>query len=237
MYQKAWSDDYDLAAYSGRLARNGIDRMIEIIMQATEEVVIMCIGPLVNIAEAARREPRIVGKTRIVGMLGSIRSGWSPTDPPVSEYNVICSTASARYVFKSWKDGKITLTPLDTCGRIRLTGELYARWKTEALSGKSKVSAAILQNFDAWQQVRKLKPLKGSVVFDDCSSTLFDTVAVFLAFSHQYLAMETLNLAIENDGKMVICEQADKGTKVVCAMDWTDMPAFEQFLVDRLLLH
>lgn len=239
MYHYGWAKDYDLATYGGRLSRNGIDRMIEIIMQATEEVVIMCIGPLVNIAEAVRKEPRIVAKSRIVGMLGSLRSGWGPREPAVAEYNIICSTPSAQQVLQSWK-GKICLTPLDTCGRVWLSGELYQRWKTEALTGNSKVSMAILQNFELWQQNRKLKPLKGGPVFETCSSTLFDTVAVFLAFSSEHLIMETLNIRIENTGVMKICEQGaseEQGSEVLLATAWTNKAAFEQFLVDRLLLH
>lgn len=238
MYHEAWAGDYDLNAYSGRLARNGVDRLVELVLASEEEVVIMCIGPLVNIAKAAQKDKRIVQKSRIVGMLGSLRSGWFAGTPPVSEYNVICSTGSAKVVFKKWRGkGKIVLTPLDTCGRIFLDGPLYQEWKEGAASGKSKVSLAILQNFEEWTAKRQPKAYSnGDVILKDASSTLFDTVAVHLAYSSEYLKMEEVNVKIENDGKMTeFLEPNDDTSPVIFATEWTDMQGFNRFLVDRLL--
>ena len=238
MYHEAWAGDYDVNAYSGRLARDGIGRLIELVMASEEEVVILCIGPLVNIAKAAQREKKIVQKSRIVGMLGSLRSGWFAGTPPVSEYNVICSTGSAKVVFQKWRGkGKIILTPLDTCGRIFLDGSLYQEWKTGASSGKSKVSRAILENFEEWAAKRQPKAYSnGDEILKDASSTLFDTVAVHLAFSTDYLKMEEVNVKIENDGKMTeFAEPNDETSPVLFATEWTDMPGFARYMVDRLL--
>jgi inosine-uridine nucleoside N-ribohydrolase len=212
--------------------------MVEIVMKSTEEITIICIGPLVNLAEAVRRDSKFSEKTKIVAMLGSLRSGWFPDHPPVSEYNVICSTKSAQKVFQTWHgDGKIVITPLDTCGRVFLSGQLYSDWKVHAISGKSAVSLGIYQNFDLWTQKRKPKPMSdGKVLFEDCSSTLFDTVAVFLAFSTDFLKMENLHIVIENDGKMKEVPQGTPGSSpVLCATEWTDMEAFNKFLVERLI--
>jgi hypothetical protein len=56
-------------------------------------------------------------------------------------------------------------------------------------------------------------------------------VAVYLAFSEELLVMEKLGIRVTDDGYTVIDEDA----KVVnCAMDWRDLPAFEDFLVKRL---
>lgn len=240
MYHESWAGDYALRGYSGRLSRNGVDRLVELVMSSDEEIVICCIGPLVNIAKAVQLEKKIVGRTRIVGMLGSLRSGWYEGTPPVSEYNVICSTKSARLVFEKWREnGKITLTPLDTCGRIYLHGALYQEWKAGAESGKSKVSKAILENFKEWYDKRQPKPYNnGDKIFENASSTLFDTVAVLLAFSTtQYVKMEVVNVKIEHDGKMTEMETAIDGetSPVSFATEWTDMPGFSRFLVDRLL--
>ena len=238
MYHEGWAGDYELSSYAGVLSRDGIVRMNEIIMKSSEEIILICIGPMVNIAKAASLDKRIVERTRIVTMLGSLRSGWFPHSPPVSEYNVICSTKSAQSVFRRWgSKGKITMTPLDTCGRVYLSGSLYATWKSAAADGSSKVSLAILQNFEEWAKKRQPKPNPaGQIILEEASSTLFDTVAVFLAFSHDFLKMEELNLSIANDGKMTILDEATENTSIVnCATEWTDMDAFCQLLVERLL--
>jgi hypothetical protein len=60
---------------------------------------------------------------------------------------------------------------------------------------------------------------------------LFDTVAVYLAFSEAGLEMETLTLAVRDDGLTAIDPAGDP---VRIAADWTDYPAFEALLVDRL---
>lgn len=238
MYHEGWAGSYDLNAYAGRLSRDGVDRLIDIVMASDEEVIIMCIGPLVNIAKAAQREKKIVQKSRIVGMLGSLRSGWFEGTPPVSEYNIICSTGSAKVVLQKWRGkGKIVLTPLDTCGRIVLNGPLYQEWKQAASAGNSKVSLAILQNFEEWAAHRKPKPYKsGEAVLEDASSTLFDTVAVHLGYSTEFLKMEEIHVKIENDGKLTeFAEANDETSPVLFATEWTDMPGFSRFMVDRLL--
>lgn len=75
-----------------------------IIQQAKEnpgEVVIICIGPLTNLAMAIRKEPelpRLVKETIIMG------GGW--TQPlecmtPVAEFNMFCDPEAAKIVFHS----------------------------------------------------------------------------------------------------------------------------------------
>jgi len=64
-------------------------------------------------------------------------------------------------------------------------------------------------------------------------SVLFDTVAVYLAFSEAGLGleMETLNLAVGDDG-LTAFDPAGDPVRVAAAR--TDYAAFEALLVDRL---
>ena len=57
---------------------------------------------------------------------------------------------------------------------------------------------------------------------ETASSILFDTVAVYLAFTADLLVM---------DGMMKI---DDSAARMDCATEWRDLVAFEDFLVDRL---
>ena len=63
------------------------------------------------------------------------------------------------------------------------------------------------------------------------SSILYDTVAVYMAFSEDLLEMETLPIRVADDAMMVVDESAQQ---VRCAMDWKDLPAFEQLVAGRL---
>jgi hypothetical protein len=63
------------------------------------------------------------------------------------------------------------------------------------------------------------------------SSTLFDTVAVYLALKNDLLQMENLGIRVTNDGFTVIDEKAKK---ISCATEWKDLGAFENVLVERL---
>ncbi len=63
------------------------------------------------------------------------------------------------------------------------------------------------------------------------SSVLFDTVAIHLARSSEWLRMEELPIVVSDDGFTRI---DSRGKPVNCAMAWTDKAAFDRFLVDRL---
>jgi hypothetical protein len=65
----------------------------------------------------------------------------------------------------------------------------------------------------------------------DRSTVLFETVAVYLAFSEAGLEMETLNLAVRDDGRTA---RDLAGDPVRVAAARTDYAAFEAPLVDWL---
>jgi inosine-uridine nucleoside N-ribohydrolase len=110
----------------------------------------------------------------------------------------------------------MTITPLDTCGLVVLQGEKYKK----VCDSKDPIAKAVIENYNIWA--------KGT---PDRSSVLFDTVAVYLSFSEELLSMEKLGIRVTDDGYTV----EDKNAKVInCAMDWKDLSAFEDFLVERL---
>ena len=91
-------------------------------MQST----LISIGPLPNIAAALEREPKIAARTRFVGMHGSVRRNYRGLPGQDAEYNVNTHITAAQKVFTApWKE--IVITPLDTCGVIRLEGERYQK--------------------------------------------------------------------------------------------------------------
>ncbi|MBM3497119.1 MAG: nucleoside hydrolase [Armatimonadetes bacterium] len=193
----------------------------EAIHASPDPVTLICIGAVPNIAAALARDPSLVNNARFVGMHGSVRRGYGDGSAPAPEANVVNGPAELRAVFAAPWD--CTVTPLDTCDRVRLLGEKY-----QAVRGCEEPGPrALMENYRLW------KPgwIQGGPPVETASTTLFDTVAVYLAFTEDLLVMEDLALRVTDDGYTVV----DETQKTVhCAMDWRDLGAFEDLLVERL---
>lgn len=216
-----WVEGYDLKKYAGGVNKDGVGAMINTIMKSKEKITLIAIGPVPNIAEALRREPRIAEKVKFVGMHGSVRKGYGGADKISPEYNVAVHTADCQEVFKAGWD--MVITPVDTCGMVMLRDQQYQRVR----HSKDPVTQALMECYKMWLDYLKLPP----VDWDRFSSTLFDTVAVYLAFSEDLLVMEDLGIRVTDDGLTMI---DDKAKHMRVATSWKDLNAFQEFLVDRL---
>jgi len=215
--QSAWIEGYDLKSYPGKVHRDGVKAIIDTIMQSPRPVTLIATGPIPNVAAALKREPRIAERARFVGMHGSVRLGYGGSKNVSAEYNVRADPKSCQKVFTApWE---MTITPLDTCGLVHLKGAKYRAVR----DSKDPVAAAIIENYRIWSKDKKQAESR--------SSTLFDTVAVYLAFSERLVKMEKLGIRVTDKGYTVI-DPAAKIMKV--ATEWKDMAAFEDLLVRRL---
>jgi inosine-uridine nucleoside N-ribohydrolase len=222
--QAAWVRGYNLNTYPGKVYPDGVQALIDTIMSSREPVTLLAIGPLPNVAAALEREPRIAQRARFVGMHGSVRVGYGRGTRPAPEYNVKQNPAACQKAFTAPWD--ITITPLDTCGIVDLDGERYARLRRST----DPIARAILENYQIWsgtQQRRAGQPDP----FETRSSTLFDTVAVYLAYTDRLLKMERLPIAVTDDGMTVIRPGAKE---INVATEWRDLDGFRDHLVERL---
>lgn len=221
--QAEWIKGYNLHRYPGKVYSDGVQAMIDLIMKSPEPITLLCIGPLPNIAEALKREPRIAEKARFVGMHGSLRVGYGGNKNKVdAEWNVRADAKACQAVFAApWE---ITITPLDTCGLIVLRGERYAKVR----DSKHPVARAILENYRVWEADRTKGDTKA---VESHSSTLFDCVAVYLAVAQDLCTMEQLGVKITDDGFTRI---DPAGKMVRAATAWKDQGAFEELLVRRI---
>lgn len=215
--QAAWVEGYALADYPGTVHEDGVGAMIETIMTSPVPVTVLCIGPVPNIPAALERQPRIVENARFVGMHGSLRRGYGGSENVSAEYNVRANPAACRAAFEPGWD--VTITPLDTCGIIRLDGERFRR----LYESDDPLLQALMENYRVWAR-SNLDPTSRS-------SVLFDTVAVYLAFSEDLLMIEELPVVVSDDGFTRIDEA---GTTIRAATEWKDLDAYLDFLVDRL---
>lgn len=220
--QGPWVADYDLAKYPGKVHEDGVAALIDAIMSSPRPITLICIGPMPNIRAALAKQPEIAKRARFVGMHGSIRRGYGGSPKPHAEYNVKRDPKACQAVFTApWP---MTITPLDTCGIVRLRGEKYRK----VAESDAPLAKAVIENYRIWW--RASNPNKPDDKLD-ASSVLFDTVAVYLAFASELLNMERLNIVVTDDG---FTRERPEGKAMDCAMSWKDLGAFEDLLVARL---
>jgi purine nucleosidase len=104
--------------------RHGVDVIIDTVLaHPPGEVTLVPVGPLTNIALAARKEPAIVERVaEVVLMGGGYRTG---NRTPVAEFNIACDPEAAAIVFReSWP---VTMVGLDLTHQALATPEVVAR--------------------------------------------------------------------------------------------------------------
>ena len=223
--QSGWIGDYRLEDYPGTVYHDGVRALIDTIMQSREPVTLLCIGPVPNIAEALRREPAIAGNAHFVGMHGSIYKGYDGVATPAAEWNVKSDAKALQQVFAAPWD--CTITPLDTCGLVTLTGANYQR----IYGSDDPWLKALIENYRSWLPLAPfIKPGTDPGLM---STTLFDTVAVHAAYTREFMVMEDLPLRVTDDGYTVV--DSRNGRLVLCATKWQDIQAFKDRLTDTLL--
>jgi purine nucleosidase len=94
----------------------------DLVRASPDEITIVALGPLTNIAKAFQRDPdlaKIVGRVVISG--GAVAVSGNMT--PAAEFNIFCDPAAARAVFRSASTK--TLVPLDVTSRVMLSFDLF----------------------------------------------------------------------------------------------------------------
>ncbi len=209
--QIAWAEDYDLARYPGGVNQDGVGAIIDTVASTTDAVTLIVIGPCPNIPKLLQRAPAIVNHVRVVAMSGSVDRGYGGAHAPDAEYNVRADIAAAQAMYRAGWD--LTITPLDTCGEIRLRGIGYQDMLHMANSTpRNLLVNAIQEAYQVWVKA-------GNARLDTQvrSSVLFDTVAVYLSFDQSLVEMEDLKLKVDHRGYTV---RDPNGKTVHTAMRW-----------------
>ncbi len=217
-----WIKDYEISRYPGAVHENGTEVLCSTIMDSLDPLTIIAIGPLGTVGEALKMNPKITENSRFVGMHGSIRIGYKGSNSPHREFNVKRNIKACREVFQApWEK---TITPLDTCGNIVLSGLLYERF----LKCDNLIVRSIKENYEVWK--KKIIP-KLTMAKKNETSILFDTVAIYLGFSEELINIEELKIEVTDSGSTQISE---RGNLIRCATSWKDVQAFKSLLINRL---
>ncbi len=222
-----WIAGYDLGKYPGKVYQDGIGALIDLVQASKQPVTIVAIGPVPSLALALKRAPGIAAKCRLVGMYGSFDVGYGE-GPPSAETNVRVDPPGLRAVLSApWRD--VLLTPLDTCGSVSLTGERYhAIWSSTA----DPTLRALIESYCTFAS---RQTWMNCDFFALRSTTLFDCVAVYLAYSEDLVETETIRFDITDDG--YTRRSATGAFTARVAIRWKNRDGFEAQLAGRLLGH
>lgn len=104
--------------------RHAVDLIIETVMShPAGEITLVPVGPLTNIAMAARREPRIVERVHEVVLMGGGYSRGNTT--AAAEFNIFADPESAHIVFdERWP---VTMVSLDLTHQAQATPDVIER--------------------------------------------------------------------------------------------------------------
>ena len=158
-------------------------------------------------------------------MFGSFDAGYDGKAPS-AEFNVKVNPAGFRTVLSApWRD--ILLTPLDTCGRVSLGGERYhAIWSATA----DPMLRALIASYCVFAPRQNWMACD---YFPVRSTTLYDCVAVYLAYSEDLVETETIQFEVTDDG--FTRRSASGPFRARVAIRWKSRDGFEAQLAGRLL--
>lgn len=216
--QSDWVGEFELKDYPGKVRYDGAQAIVDTIMASPEPVTIISTGPATLSAAALKLEPAIAARARFIGMDGSVRLGYGGAPTPAVEYNVKIDPAALRAVFAAdWLS--CSITPVDTCGLLILDGDDMQTVRNSS----DPFARACIRNSEVWLPNAPWMPKDFDLTKN--SSTLFDAVAVVMAYDESDLVMETLNLTVTDEGMTLI---DPKGRPVRVATSWKDLAGFKK---------
>ncbi len=158
------------------------------VRSAPEQVTILCLGPLTNLARAFQRDPSLpllVGQVIISG--GSLRCSGNVT--PAAEFNMFHDPLAARAVFRS--AATRILIPLDVAEQVKLTLDIIEQLPAESSRAGRLLRHLIPFAFRSYRQHLGLE-----------SIFLQDVVALTAALHPELFEMEEMSGDVETSGEL-----------------------------------
>ena len=210
-FQFQWAEDFTALSAA---ATPAADLIVAQARKHPGELVLMAVGPLQNVADALRKEPRLPQLVkRLVLMSGCVYdSKWGL----VAEWNVEQAIEDARLVYAA--GFPLTIVPLDSTTKVVLSQDERERLRKH----RTPLTTALEALYRLWLE----KP--------DQKMTLHDQLAIAEA-AHPgefFGRMETLPLAVDEKGFTRV--DRDRGKPVQVALD-PRRDAFMEHYLGRLL--
>jgi inosine-uridine nucleoside N-ribohydrolase len=174
------------------------------------ELVVVCLGPLTNIARFIQEHPAEAKKVReFVVMGGSIAVGYDGKLKAEAEWNIRTDIAAAKAVFESGLP--LTVVPLDATATVKLDRAARDR----LFSARTMLTYQVQNLCELWGQE---------------TPVLFDPVAVALVFTHKRLQVKERRLEVSDTG-MTLMKEGKANASVALSIEADE---FVTWYVDRV---
>ncbi len=212
-YQFTWADDFTAKR---PVTQPAAQLIVDTARRFPNEVTLIAVGPLQNVADALRLEPRLPKLLkRVVLMSGSIRfSSFSPA--PVPEWNVVRSTADAQLVYAA--GFPLTTVPLDSTSYVQLKDDERERLRARA--------SPLTRSLEALYRLWLDNPSRRMTLHDQLAVAEAARPAEFFG------RCETLRLRVDDQGFTRIDDKQGRETKV-CFEPKRD--AFMKYYIEGLI--
>ena len=162
---------------------NAVDVIIDTVNAFPNEIEIITLGPLTNMALALSKAPEIVSKVKSCTIMGGVGMGYGNVTP-VSEYNIWVDPEAAQIVFQSGM--KMTMVGWD----ISIKYAAFDQQATQALRATEKLLANFVVDIQG-AKAQFTAETSGKVGFD-----LPDPITVAVALDRS-VATDVRNLYVE----------------------------------------
>lgn len=176
-------------AVSSRQDKNAVEFLIETFRNATEDIVLVPVGPLTNIAAAITADPDFVKNVPEIVIMGGAHYTGNVT--PAAEFNVWADPEAAAIVFGAGF-AKLTLVPLDATFQALVTGEQAKALEDLGSNAGIAASGFIAQRIKGYDATQRMKVAGAAPVHD----------AVCVAYLVRPDLLETrhVNMVVETHG-------------------------------------
>lgn len=180
-------------ATSRKQATGAVEFLIETYRQATEEIVLVPVGPLSNIAAALALDAKFVARVPEIVIMGGGHEIGNVT--PSAEFNVWADPEAAAAVFAAGFR-KITLVPLDATHQALVSWEQAER--LEALGTPAGIAAARFtkQRIEGYDDTQPMAIRHAAPVHD--------AVCVNFLVQPEVIATRHLHVAVETRGDLTL---------------------------------
>lgn len=171
-------------------ANSAADFILDVISGVPEDLTLVAIGPLTNLANVALREPDLFKRLgAVVIMGGTVAAPGNVT--PAAEFNLWMDPDAGEIVFRS--GAPITMVGLDVCHQTSLDQMAVEHLRTSG----SPLACHVADCSDAWIRVRSQLMSADPASRDVSDLHLYDTLAVAAAIDPTLIETRTALVQVE----------------------------------------
>jgi len=193
--QLTWGDGFDRLK---PIKQSASDFIIENLRKYPNQVTIISVGPVTNLADVINKDPEAWKMVKeVYSMFGSFYMGYGGGPVPHAEWNVRADIESSQTFMNSGVP--ITLAGLDVTTIVKFNSER----RLSILMRNSPITDALCGLYSLWS--------KGNM---DADPTLFDPVAVAMVITDEFVSTRAVHVRVTDEGYTVIDESKAPNCKI-----------------------